>query len=1083
MKRVLVVLALAIAAFAQTRSRLGEYALILDDQPVARKIQSRMALSSNQAHAQFQKIQQAQSAVMAELRGRKIRVTGSTQVLLNAVLVAASREDVAQLRQITGVKYVLPAPHAHPDLDRAVSLMNVPAAWSALGGASNAGAGIKIGIIDSGIDQNHPGFQDPSLTPPAGFPKGDTNYTNNKVIVARSYVQSDLAPGFTSDPSTPLANISLPDDYTPRDHMGHGTAIAMIAAGAQNTGPAATIQGVAPKAFLGNYKVFGSPGINDFTSFAAVHDALADALADGMDVVTLSMSEGDSATGYGPLDNLPECGGSCDVYSMAVENAVASGMVVVVSAGNDGNLGLRPRTLNTIHRPGGAPSAITVGALMNSHALYQAVKVSGSNVPANLQNIHALFDDGPQISAPLTAPIRVVGDLACSPLPAGSLAGSIALIQRGNCFFSDKINNAQNAGAAGVIIYQSAGLDNIYSSFGAQNTGIPAVMIGNTDGAALANFLAPISATVNVTLDPAFAPVDSQGSTVWPSSSRGPSYGTFASTPTTVIKPELAAIGVNVYTATQKLDPNGDNYNASGYTSVTGTSYAVPMVAGAVALVKQKHPSFTPAQLKSAVVNTATQDVTDAGATAGVNAAGAGKLSAGDAVNTAATLDPATIEFGPLTSTTVSISRNLVITNVSSASGTFNLSVQRTNDSTQLLQLGVSSITLQPGQPNNVNVRLGGNRPNPGSYEGFIVVTGGGSTLRVPYQFLVPDNVPADVFPILDGSFTGGVGDTGWGMALRVIDQYGVPPAFPPGVPVNFAVTAGGGSFTKASDCFNGVCVDNQTFMLGNAYAFLDFGSSTGPQTVTATVGNMSLEFDGFARPYPTISANGVVNAASGQVGQGLAAGSYAAIYGTALSDALQLESTAALPVSLSQVYVSFDAPGISQPGHIHFVSPGQVNVQIPWEFQGQSSVDIKVGTGALQGPVYHVPLAPVSPGIFEISGVAAAEDLKFAVIGPNHPAQRGQPLALFVNGLGPVSNPPASGAPSSGTQLSTTVNTVTVTIGGSNAPVSFAGLTPGVVGLYQINLTVPSDIAAGNQQVVVMVGGVSSKASVLPVQ
>jgi len=94
----------------------------------------------------------------------------------------------------------------------------------------NAGAGIKIGLLDTGIDQNHPAFQDPSLTPPAGFPKydaGNLAYTNNKVIVARSYV-SVLAAGSPGDPAAD----SRPDDLSPRDRMGHGTALAMIAAGA-----------------------------------------------------------------------------------------------------------------------------------------------------------------------------------------------------------------------------------------------------------------------------------------------------------------------------------------------------------------------------------------------------------------------------------------------------------------------------------------------------------------------------------------------------------------------------------------------------------------------------------------------------------------------------------------------------------------------------------------------------------------------------------------------------------------------------------------------------------------------------------
>ncbi len=116
------------------------------------------------------------------------------------------------------------APRLRPDLGRAISIANVPAAWSTLGGAANAGAGVKMGIIDSGINQNHPGFQAPGLAPPRGFPEGDANYTNHKVIVARSYVALS-ALGYGAGPGNPSAT-SRPDVDSPRDHTSHGTAIA-----------------------------------------------------------------------------------------------------------------------------------------------------------------------------------------------------------------------------------------------------------------------------------------------------------------------------------------------------------------------------------------------------------------------------------------------------------------------------------------------------------------------------------------------------------------------------------------------------------------------------------------------------------------------------------------------------------------------------------------------------------------------------------------------------------------------------------------------------------------------------------------
>ncbi len=1054
---------LVVTAIGQPGGRLAEYAIILQDSPVAQTTHSRLALQSPQAKAQLAKIRTAQSSVLAELVRRKVTVRSSEQLLVNAIFVSASPEIAAQLRGIPGVAHVVPTPPLYMDLDTALDLTNVSTAWSAVGGSSNAGAGIKIGIIDSGIDQSHPGFLDSSLVPPAGFPRcagSDCAFTNNKVIVARSYVDMLAA---ASDPNDPMET-AWPDDLSPRDRQGHGTAIAMIAAGFLNNSPRGPIQGVAPKAFLGNYKIFGSPGVNYYGTVGAFVQALQDALTDGMDVVTLSLHEGDPEW-TGPLDVDPACSGQCDVVAQAVESAVANGMVVVAAAGNDGNISGKPQTLTTIHTPGTAPSAITVGATMNAHVLYQSVIVNGSG----MGNIHGLFGDGPHVASPLTAPIGDVtasgnDGYACSPLAAGSLSGAVALIERGNCFDSDKIINAQNAGAFGVVLYLPSGQNTPFSSLGVQDTGIPTMVIGNSDGVALKSYLAS-NANTTVTLDPTFLASNTTASAMWPASSRGPSIGTFANTPTSAIKPELVAPGADLYTAAQKYDPNGPVYNSSGYAGVTGTSYAVPMVAGAVALVKQKFGSgLSPAQLKSLVVDTATGDVTDQGGPASMDAAGAGKLSVGDAVNASATLVPDTIEFGALTTTAVSISRTVAITNLTSAAATFNVA-----SPDALVTVSPSSLTLPAGQSGSFSVALSGNRPGAGSYQGYLVVsTSNKKDLHLPFQYVVGSGVASDVFPLCCGTFLFNTGLQQRLFPMRLIDASGVPV---PDAQLLFSVTKGTAKIHEG---------DSFADLLGTGYVAIDFGSVPGEQTITGTGGGLTQTWDGVTVPFPSISPNGVVDAATFQTGQGLAPGSYISIFGAGLSDSRQVESTPYLPVSLSTISVSFFGGGMAFPGHLHFVSPGQVNVQIPWEFSGQSSVTLKVNFGGLASNLITVPLNAYSPGVFP---GPAVQDSSYQLITSSNPARRGDTIIIYANGLGPVSNQPASGDPSPSQAFAQTNVTPSVTIGGAGAQVTFSGLTPGFVGLYQINAVVPAGAPSGSQPLVVTMNGIDSKPVNLPVQ
>ena len=890
MKRIFVLLLLVTAAFAQPRSRLAEYALVLEDPPVAQKAQSRVALQSAEAQAHLRKIRGAQSLVLAELAARKVRVSATSQVMVNAIFVRIAPEQAAALKNIPGVKWIQYQPMSKPLLNAAVNLVGLPAAWSAIGGSANAGAGVRIGIIDTGIDQNHPGFNDTGFTAPAGFPAGDTGYTNNKVIVARSYVSMLIAPDWAySTPgdysTTPDPAYTTPDDLSPRDRQGHGTAIAMIAAGVQNAGPLATITGVAPKAFLGNYKVFGSPGVNEYTYRSAWIQALTDAVNDRMDIVTLSLGEGDPAF-FGPLDTGGTCLSEdlCDVGAQAVESATRLGTLVVAAAGNGGNTGVQTVTRASLDSPADAPSAIAVGATENSHLLYQTVRVNGNS----LGNLHGLFGDGPKIASPLTAQVKDVTTLgdngqACAALPAGSLTGAFALIQRGTCFFSDKVNFAQAAGAIGAIIYQTNGIDDITTRMYVQNTGIPAVLIGNTDGYALKTYLG-INPNGTITLDPAYSAADNANvNTVAAYSGRGPSIGNFAAARDYGLKPEVVAPGTNLYTATQKFDPNADTYNAAGYTTVNGTSYAVPFVAGVAAMAKAKNPNLnTPGRLKSAVVNTATSDVLGG---VHVTDVGAGKLNAADAVNVAATLEPAAISFGPIVA--LPINRTVTLTNVSSAGATFTMTVhQLTADSNAQVTLSQSTFNLPAGQSQQITVSLTGSRPTIGAYEGFLDVTSpAGPALHLPYSYVVGIGVPYDIFPLLNASFTGPPNDYGYRLSFRVVDPYGVPVA---NTPVSFKIVSGGGKFNAQGG-------DKTTDALGSAAVFVDLGAQ-GDQIFSGTAGGLTQMFEGSIRRLPTIQSGGVVNAATSQVGQGLAPGSYITIFGSDLSDTTLAESTLPLP-------------------------------------------------------------------------------------------------------------------------------------------------------------------------------------------
>jgi minor extracellular serine protease Vpr len=735
MKRLLTILVavpLFAASLVPSRYVPNRYIVELSEEPVvAHAVRTRDHGPSQRAIVRRQQAS-ARTAIEA-LRGQ---VMGAVENVTNALLVRIPDAQAAPLAALPGVRRVYPVRQFHLVLDHALPLVHAPDAWSQVG-IANAGAGIKIAFIDTGIDIGHPGFNDAGFTAPPGFPLADSvadvAFTNNKVIVARSYASLFEA----SDP-----------DPSARDHVGHGTGTAMTAAGVMNAGPLATIGGVAPQAYLGSYKVFGTPGVNDSAPEDAILQAIDDAVADGMDVINLSLG-----TDYAILL-------SQDVEVQALQQAVAAGVIVVASAGNNGP---DPQTVSS---PADAPSVIAVGASNNDRFFAGSVATTGG------QTLEAVPGTGGNSATPITAPLVDVANLdvtglACGTLPPNSLVGSLVLIFRGTCTFESKLNNAQAAGAVGAVMYDNvAGEDPITMAVGA--AALPAAMVANADGLSLKQ---QIVSGFAVTLNFAQRAFYANPSRLASFSARGPNVD-FS------IKPDLVAVGQNLYTATETADPNGALYDPSGYALVEGTSFSAPLVAGAAAVLKQARPGLTVDQYRSLLIDSASPAWLDPSTPARVQAAGAGMLNVLSALNATAAAAPVTLGFG--TGGDINAVLNLTISNVGAVADRFQLAVVPRDASSPTPALPQSSVQLAPGASASIPVSFQASALAAGQYEGFITIQGtqAGVATSIPYWYAVPSGQPGYI-TILYNVASGGPATAGTrlddAVLFRVTDAAGLP--------------------------------------------------------------------------------------------------------------------------------------------------------------------------------------------------------------------------------------------------------------------------------------------------------------------
>ncbi len=519
------------------------------------------------------------------------KVTGEFDIALNAVAVQLNGTPLSALASAPMVNQAqyegLYTPQA---IDPDLTLINAFTAWGAGGGAGAGvradGSRVRVGVIDTGIDIDSPCFNDSGYSYPAGFPKGDTAFTNKKVIVAKIFYNKANVQGLTPDAV-----------------QAHGTHVSgTVACDYGLTNATTTVDGT-----LVGYGVLGvAPG------------------ADGMDIVNMSIGGS-----HGKSGNV----GFEDLLMNAIDDLDQAGMISAVAAGNSGP------GFNTVESPGAAARALTAGAVTVGHFIGVNVTVGGTNYAA------AVGQFGP--TAPVSGPLSVVATDGCSPL--SGLAAKIALIARGSCTFSTKIRNAQTGGAVGVVIRNNVGGPPIsMAQDGTPNQPtIPGVMVSNTTGVTLTG-LGGSATTIDATKT--YVQALATSNVLAGFSSRGPTDVDFR------VKPDVTAPGVNVLSSIPSSGPEScvPAFAAPCWAFFQGTSMATPHLAGSAAVVLARHPSWPAWAVRSAVVNTADENVlqTSNGACCDldVNDVGSGRENLSSAVGASLALDPVSVSFGAVPS-------------------------------------------------------------------------------------------------------------------------------------------------------------------------------------------------------------------------------------------------------------------------------------------------------------------------------------------------------------------------------------------------------------------------------------------------
>ncbi|MHB1357889.1 MAG: S8 family serine peptidase, partial [Anaerolineae bacterium] len=599
-----------------------------------------------------------------------------------------------------------------------------------------------------------PMFSGEGWSYPVGWPSkglGLTSNNNGKIIASRAYFRDWDPPADGDENPWPGENGTSHGNHT--SSIAGGDVVTATYGGMTFT----NMSGVAPGAWLMSYRVFYASVRGDGSFYNAEGiAALEDIVADGADVLNCSWGGGPTSVG-----------GEFDALDTALINANAAGVFVSMSAGNAG-----PGEGTSDH-----PSSdyINVAASTTSGALVSGrVSVSAPEpISDTLQNMAfanasfgAVLDFGNVytftfVTGESISPTNILG---CSPWPAGSFTGKAAVISRGTCEFGVKVLNAEQAGAVFVVIRNTAAGGDALINMGPGVVGdqvtIPSIFVGYNNGLRMVAWYNLNGSASELTYDGRAFQGGNEADVIIDFSSRGPGVGN-------VLKPDIAAPGVNILAQGYTEGATGEDRHM-GWGQASGTSMAAPHVAGAAALLRQVHPDWSNAFIKSALMSTSkyldmyNQD----GSPAQPLDMGAGRLDLTNASDPGVILDPPSLSFGlvptGIVDATVTadtpVTLEFMVTSVATEVETYTLSTLYTGDGfdpgdlTELPGFTVSPtiLVLVPGASVLVEVTFDPETSmGIGDNQGYIVLDGETYDAHLPaWARVVPAAAPADVLII-----------------------------------------------------------------------------------------------------------------------------------------------------------------------------------------------------------------------------------------------------------------------------------------------------------------------------------------------